>query len=133
MKHIEIIIPVEAVPKARVRVVVSSKGYLHGYTPARTSEYEEYLRWLFKSERTHMFKKGIPLKVDLICYLERPKRSKTAYPVGRPDADNYLKGCLDAAKGILFCDDSQIVDCHVRKEYAVHKGYSKLTVEEIAE
>ena len=131
MKHIEIVIPTEAVPKARARVVVKD-GKARAYTPARTQEYEEYLRWLFKSKCPTPFAKGVPLCVALVCYLKKPKRNKTEYPVGRPHWDNLGK-CLDSGNRILWHDDSQIVDCHVRKEYAEHKGYSKLTVEEIAE
>ncbi|OMD02745.1 RusA family crossover junction endodeoxyribonuclease, partial [Paenibacillus odorifer] len=39
-------------------------------------------------------------------------------PVTKPDADNYLKGVKDALKGIIWKDDSQVVDAFVRKRYS---------------
>jgi len=129
MKRLEIIIPTEAVPKARARVVVKD-GRARGYTPAKTAEYEEYLSWLFKSECPAPFEKGVPLRVELVCYLKKPKRCKNEYPVGRPDWDNLAK-TLDAGNGILWHDDSQIVTALVRKLWAEHRGYSKLIVEEV--
>ena len=127
MKHIEILIPTEAVPKARARVVVKD-GKARGYTPKRTAEYEEYLRWLLKSECQKPFEKGVPLRVELVCYLKKPKRCKSEYPVGRPDWDNLAK-TLDSANGILWHDDSQIVVALVKKLWADKEGWSKLTVE----
>ena len=131
MKHIEIVIPTEAVPKARARVVVKD-GKARAYTPARTQEYEEYLRWLFKSKCPTPFAKGVPLCVALVCYLKKPKRCKSEYPVGRPDWDNLGK-CLDSGNRMLWYDDSQIVVALVKKLWADKEGWSKLTVEEIAE
>lgn len=37
---------------------------------------------------------------------------------GRPDNDNYVKGLFDALNGIIWKDDSQVVDLHSRKLYA---------------
>jgi len=132
MKRLEIVIPIEAVPKARARVVVKD-GKARAYTPARTQEFEVYLGWLFKSECPAPFGKGVPLRVTLVCLLKKPKRNKNEYPVGRPDADNLLKAVCDAAKGILWHDDSQIVTALVRKLWADKEGWSKLIVEAIAE
>src|SRR3990167_8308234 len=132
MRRLEIIIPTAAVPNARARVVVSPERRPHAYTPARTQEYEEYLSWLFKSECPAPFEKGVPLRVELVCYLKKPKRNKNEYPVGRPDADNLLKAVCDAAnKGILWHDDSQVVVALVKKLWANKEGWSKLTVEAI--
>ena len=39
-------------------------------------------------------------------------------PIGRPDVDNYAKGIKDALNGIMYKDDSQIVELNVRKYYA---------------
>jgi len=66
----------------------------------------------------------------LVCCLKKPKRCKNEYPVGRPDWDNLAK-TLDAANGILWHDDSQIVVALVMKLWADKEGWSKLTVEAI--
>ena len=47
------------------------------------------------------------------------KRWTMAFPITRPDVDNYAKLVLDAA-AILWRDDAQVVDLTVRKRYAVH-------------
>ncbi len=43
------------------------------------------------------------------------KRKQMAYagqlrPVTKPDTDNYVKGALDALEGIVFKNDSQVVE-----------------------
>ena len=39
-------------------------------------------------------------------------------PVTKPDTDNYLKGVADALKGIVWKDDSQVVDMYCGKWYS---------------
>lgn len=39
-------------------------------------------------------------------------------PTTKPDVDNYLKGVKDALKGIIWRDDSQVVDVYARKRYS---------------
>ena len=42
--------------------------------------------------------------VSLAYFVYRPRRSG--------DLDNYLKGLLDALKGVAFIDDAQVVEIH---------------------
>ena len=73
--------------------------------------------------------KGPPLKGPLIaCFvflLPRPARLvwKTramprTWAAGRPDADNFCKAVLDAMTGLVFEDDSQVVELRAQKFYA---------------
>lgn len=39
-------------------------------------------------------------------------------PTSRPDADNHLKVAKDAMNGVVFKDDSQVVDARVIKRYS---------------
>ena len=105
-----IFIPFAPVAKARARTVGISTGTPHTYTPKKTEEYEEELRWLFKSQCRSPFTKGIPLKVEITFFLPKPKRCKNQWPVTRPDLDNYVKAVFDAANGILWHDDSLCAD-----------------------
>jgi Holliday junction resolvase RusA-like endonuclease len=52
--------------------------------------------------------------------LEYPKRI---------DIDNVYKSITDAMNGIVCVDDSQIVECHVRKVYAATAGVDVLIKE----
>jgi Holliday junction resolvase RusA-like endonuclease len=62
-----------------------------------------------------------PKAVWLLCVVRRPKGMKSGpreWFQKKPDADNYAKAFLDAAEGILFENDSQVVDLRSRKVYA---------------
>jgi Holliday junction resolvase RusA-like endonuclease len=63
-----------------------------------------------------------PLILRLTFYLPRPtslpKRfAHLALPVKRPDFDNLFHKLTDKFNGVLWADDSQIVDCLIRKRY----------------
>lgn len=64
-----------------------------------------------------------PLVADLLFYVKMPKAAaKTRkYPVVRPDAENLGKGILDAFSGVLYHDDSQVVDLLIRKRYTYNQ------------
>lgn len=66
-----------------------------------------------------------PLMVSLTFVFPRPKgmvwkrrEMPRAYKVVRPDADNLAKSVLDSLNGLLWFDDSQVVDLRVRKYVA---------------
>jgi hypothetical protein len=53
---------------------------------------------------------GCPLLVRrFIVRRTRAKSNKSAWPVVRPDLDNFEKAFFDAIEGIVYKDDSQIV------------------------
>jgi Holliday junction resolvase RusA-like endonuclease len=43
-------------------------------------------------------------------------------PIKKPDWDNVAKSICDAINGIVYIDDTQIVDAHVTKVYAANAG-----------
>ena len=45
------------------------------------------------------------------------KESAPAYPITRPDALKLARGCEDALSGVVYRDDSQIVDEVLRKRW----------------
>ena len=65
-----------------------------------------------------------PLTMTLLFHLPRPKSlpKRVLYPVKKPDAKNLLWGVEDALRGILYVDDSQLVDLDVRKRYGANPG-----------
>jgi Holliday junction resolvase RusA-like endonuclease len=71
-----------------------------------------------------------PLSLSLVIYRERPrshygtgrnagivKSSAPDYPTTRPDLTKLLRGIEDALSGIVYRDDSLIVDQHVVKRF----------------
>ena len=47
-------------------------------------------------------------------------QNETLRPTTKPDVDNYAKGVKDACNGILWRDDSQVVELFVRKFYSLN-------------
>lgn len=111
----------ECIPKGRPRF--TKKGY--AYTPKKTREYETKVKTTLKAQGAK--KSARPLKVDIEIhrgYLKSWSKKQRAsaeqgklYPITRPDLDNYIKSILDGADGVLFEDDSQIIELTARKVY----------------
>lgn len=49
-------------------------------------------------------------------------RAGAIRPTSRPDGDNYLKVVQDGLNGVVFADDSQVVDARVIKKYHDQPG-----------
>jgi Holliday junction resolvase RusA-like endonuclease len=41
-------------------------------------------------------------------------------PTSRPDLDNYLKAALDAINGVVFADDSLVIELTAKKTFGLH-------------
>lgn len=134
----------EAVGKGRPRVTVKKSKrrdngqiYAHAYTPKKTKEFEEAIRFEFMAstcERMPVYPKGTPLKAKIIVGCVIPKsyskkkqalcRDRILVPDKKPDIDNICKAVLDALQGgrgesgYAFDDDSQIVSLYAEKVYA---------------
>lgn len=109
---------------AKQRVRVTNAG--HAYTPERTVNYEARLAYAAQEVMAGRPLLEGPLDVEVEIRMpipaSRPKKWQTAAlagterPTKKPDADNFAK-VLDALNLIVWADDSQIVDLHVRKIY----------------
>jgi len=68
-----------------------------------------------------------PVQLDLTFYMPIPKgtpKMKTKqminqviYPIKRPDIDNLSYIVVNAMKGLIYEDDSQVVDLNLHKRY----------------
>lgn len=65
------------------------------------------------------FDKETPIAIVLDFYFAKPASvsKKRIRPTVKPDLDKICRSLFDALTGILFADDSQIVDVHARKHY----------------
>jgi crossover junction endodeoxyribonuclease RusA len=96
---LELTIPGEPVPKARVRV--TRRGT---YTPAKTLHHEMDIEILARQFIKTPVRGPIVFDADFFMGNNR-----------RVDWDNLAKCATDALNGIAWADDSQIVQAHVGK------------------
>ena len=69
-----------------------------------------------------------PLKVVLDMYVIKPKTSKLNYP--RPDIDNYIKSIFDLCNGVIWKDDTQIIEVEASKQWSKSDGYFTMEIKE---
>lgn len=118
----------EPVAQGRPRASAAT-GFVKMYDPEKSRDYKDYVRLAAREYAPVALLEG-PLGIAVTAYRSMPKYlskypAKAAaaergdiLPVTKPDADNYLKGVKDALKGVIWKDDSQVVDAFVRKRYS---------------
>jgi len=102
---IRFIVPGNPVPKGRPRTV-KRRGRSVTFTPRRTAEYAEAVALMARQAMAGLPPLEGPLSVRVRFY-RRDRR--------RADGDNMTKNVLDAMNGIVYLDDSQVVDCRWTK------------------
>jgi len=65
---------------------------------------------------------GGPVIVTTEFRVVRPKSVKRAMPTIKPDLDHYIRSVGDALTGVIWDDDSQIVEIRARKVYSPSPG-----------
>lgn len=134
MMMFQFTLPITPVPKGRPRL-----SRFGTYTPAKTKKYENDVRLLVKSMMGSQQPIETPLEVFLYFRLPIPKSyskkrteaclSGLDKPSKKPDLDNLAKGLMDAFNGLIYKDDSQIVEMHLTKVYDVKAGIDVLIKE----
>ncbi|MCL6661754.1 RusA family crossover junction endodeoxyribonuclease [Paenibacillus amylolyticus] len=115
-------------PVAQGRPRASTQGgFVRMYDPEKSKDYKDYVRLAAAEHAPNALLEG-PLGMVLTVYRSIPKslgKKKAALaeaghivPTTKPDVDNYLKGVKDALKGVIWKDDSQVVDVFARKRYS---------------
>ena len=119
------------VPKGRARYVRRG-NHISTYTPEKTRTYET----LIKDAARQAMGVSEPLDtpVSLYLYIRVPiptsatkKRLQaiadgSEKPTKKPDASNVLKSVEDGMNGVVYKDDSQIVNIHVTKVFSSEPG-----------
>lgn len=115
-------------PKGKGRPRLGRSG--HAYTPHDTAAYENLVKLCFKERYPeHVpLEPGIEVTAEINAYYSIPqsasKRKKSDMimefirPTKKPDLDNIAKIVCDGLNQIVYHDDSQIVDLHVKKYYS---------------
>lgn len=87
------------VPKGRPRTTFKN-GTAVTYTPQRTRDYEETIRWAARLAHVRPIDGPVCVTVRF-------------YGANRGDLDNCGKACLDALNGYGFNDDAQVEELHI--------------------
>jgi Holliday junction resolvase RusA-like endonuclease len=104
MTTLSFTVPGRPVPKARPRI-----GQGHTYTPQTTKEYEARVAYA-ALEAMSPESRTVPLfEVAHIAV------SINVCIVGKADVDNIAKSILDGLTGVVWKDDNQVFDLHIRK------------------
>jgi len=98
-------VPGNPIPKGRPRTVKRG-GQTVTFTPRRTAEYAEAVALVARRAMAG----EPPLEGALSVRVRFYRRDRR-----RVDGDNMTKNVLDAMNGIVYLDDSQVVDCRWTK------------------
>ena len=124
---------VDANPVGKQRARYVRRGnHISTYTPEKTRSYET----LIKESAKQAMGSSEPLEtpVSLYLYIRVPipasatkKRLQaisdgSEKPTKKPDASNILKSVEDGMNGVVYHDDSQIINIHVTKVYSSVPG-----------
>lgn len=133
---------VDGVPVGKGRPRFAKRGnFVQTYTPQKTKDYES----LVVEAASLAMGKAEPLTTPIAIYLYirfpipvsySKKRTRDCIeglerPTKKPDWDNIAKAITDALNGIVYVDDCQIVDAHIRKVYSHTPGVDVLVKEEL--
>lgn len=116
----------QPVGQGRPRVVHRGR-YSHAFDPPKSRAYKQNARLLLMAAY-HGKPLAGPVRISVQAFFGVPKsyskkKQKAClageiWPTKKPDADNILKGVMDACNGIAYLDDKQVVDDHTTKQYA---------------
>lgn len=108
-------------PKARPRF---SRGRV--YTPKKTKQFESTIKLL-----AQMNYKAPPCDGALECHVKfifKNKKIQTHH-TKKPDLDNVLKSLFDSLNGIVWKDDSQVINVLASKEYGIKDSIELIVYE----
>lgn len=125
---VSITVPGAPVPKGRPRVGVIG-GHARVFTPSKTRRYEDLIRLeagRIMGDRPQL--EG-QTAVYIRAYMQTPQalakhkikgpsaEAGVIRPLTKPDVDNFAK-VIDALNGIVWRDDSQVVELKIEKFYS---------------
>ena len=128
---IEFTVEGDPVPYARMQGGKSTRRFI----PAKQRAAMDALAWAAaKAMRGRPLIEG-PVLLHAVFAFEHPaswskaKRGTTFYKTSKPDSDNLTKLAMDAFKGVVWIDDSQVCSLVVSKIYS-HTAYSTFMIAE---
>ena len=122
------------VAKARPRI-----GKFGTYTPQKTKNYEELVKYSFikKYSKFEPFKGELKARLEFVFEVPKSysKKKREVLLTGasytkKPDFDNLAKATTDALNGLAYIDDCQISCALILKRYG-HKARTIIEIEEV--
>ena len=131
---------VEGDPKGKGRPRFSRAGkFTRVYTDKQTLDYEAVIKFFAAEAMGSTDLLETPVSVFLYIRHAVPqsyskKRTEACLsgleqPCKKPDIDNIVKTFLDGMNGVIFKDDTQVVDLHVKKVYSLVPGVDVMVME----
>lgn len=127
-------------PRGKGRPRFARRGnFVTTYTDAATTTYEDQIR--FYALRAMGGYKPLTMALEAFIHVRLPvpqsyskKRTEAClsgseWPCKKPDLDNIVKSYMDGMNGIVYGDDSQVVEIHTTKVYAETGGVDVLIKE----
>lgn len=121
-------VPGDPVGKGRPRATTIG-GHARMYTPAKTAAYEQLVAVYASAamKKAPLLEHPVRLRLGIYCKVPgtwSKKRRADALagierPAKKPDLDNIVKALADGMNGIVWVDDSQIVELVCSKHYAL--------------
>ncbi len=106
-------------PKGSYRIVGTGKRSRVIPDNEATKPWETAVGWHAKiAMRAHAPFANRALAARLTFYLPRPPSVTDAWPQTKPDIDKLTRATFDAMEGIVFDNDSRVVELEVSKHYA---------------
>jgi len=112
---------IKPVAQARPRFYTRHYGhkrFIGVYDPAKCKSFKEAVSWHAKIAVIEKdLKEPLRGAIALSLTFQMGENKKEKFHTKRPDLDNLAKSVKDALKGIIYHDDSQIVEAHLFKKY----------------
>ena len=95
-------------------------NFVGAYDPKQSRDYKQTLAAQLAAQSPEFIEQGKAVSIYVEFIFARPKSlpKRVEDHVKKPDLDNLIKALKDAAKGILWHDDSQVVQLSARKIYS---------------
>lgn len=111
------------IAQGRPRAFKTPSGHVRVFDPSNSRDWKRTVQGQLLTVKPPTLLLG-PLRVSLVFSLPRPTSlpKRVIFCVKRPDIENLAKAILDAMTAVIYRDDAQIVELHVRKEYSAEPG-----------
>jgi Holliday junction resolvase RusA-like endonuclease len=126
VRFVQFVVPGVPVPKGRPRAFSSPTG-IRMHTPKATKEYERKVQAEAGAAMRGTIPFGRPVSLYVAIFLpipaSWPKKRQTLARIeviaatNPPDVDNVLKAIKDGMNGIVYEDDSQVIEVAASKKY----------------